>query len=358
VPLKLFAHQDPVLLARLTGVLMNGAAAFGAALLAGILGGTHRRMALAGLVVALWPEAHPYMTGAACEPCAAAVLCIGTALICLGERYFFSGVLVLSLLPLVRPDFITIPVLMALAYLAKWMWSRKAATRPLMPLEGKWRARIALAMVLFYVPVGAWILRNYRLTGVFPVLAGVEGVTFYGSYNSAIAARGPNFGGWIPPESIPGQEKAVQLAKRMSEAQMIQYYRAKAWQFIEGHWRLLPVLMVMHAIHPFFPDPLEGPNRYVFWLCRLGVLGGFLLVMWRTPPNPKLWYGLYGLMLIATALATVVPAVMYNGLPRHFYTLIILAIPLLCSAGCAPAVEDRDAKAGAARNGLTMSDAR
>lgn len=38
-PLKVLPHQDPILLARLTTVLMNGTAAFGAALLAGIEAG-------------------------------------------------------------------------------------------------------------------------------------------------------------------------------------------------------------------------------------------------------------------------------------------------------------------------------
>lgn len=291
-------------------------------------------MALAGLVVALWPEAHPFMTGGACEPCAAAVLLVGGALLCLGERYFWGGVAILSLLPLVRPDFTTIPVLMVAVAVVLWLRSRKLATRAGISIG--WGARIAIALVLFYLPVGAWMLRNYRVTGAFPVLAGVEGVTFYGSYNAVTAAPGPNLGGWIPPDNIPGQEKQLQLSKRMSEVQIIQYYRSKARQFIEGHWRIMPLLLALHSVHPFLPDPLEGPNRYIFWLCRLGIAAAFLLAMWRKPPNSSLWYGYYGLMLTATAIATAAPAVAYNGLPRHFYTLMMLAIPLLCSAGCAP----------------------
>src|ERR1700682_13703 len=99
LPMRLCLRCDPLSVTRVVEALMHAMTAFGVALLVGGLSGSIRRMLLAVLMTALWPEAQPLLLGGYCEPLATAILVSGILLITIGKRFFFSGVFVLSLLP-------------------------------------------------------------------------------------------------------------------------------------------------------------------------------------------------------------------------------------------------------------------
>jgi hypothetical protein len=174
LPLALYRGVSPSLIAGLTGCVMQWLTALGVGLLAWTLSGCRKRTVAAAVLAGLWPEAQPYVASGLSEPCSAAVLVLGIIVIALGSGYLFAGVLILSLLPLVRPVFTAFPVWIAAMVLVDRLWRRRI---DLAAFGGG--ARLIAAGLLFYVPTSAWMIRNYRITGEFPVIDGHDGSTLW-----------------------------------------------------------------------------------------------------------------------------------------------------------------------------------
>ena len=322
VPIRACGQCSLVETARFTGALMNTIAALAVGLLAWMLSGSLSRMWLATIVTAVLPETQPYLAAGMSEPLSAALIAAATVLLSL-ERGFYAGVLLLSLLPLARPYFLILPFFIAGI---AWVFRKQPRIRAAF---GSSR-RLLAAAVLFFLPSLAWMLRNYEVTGQFPVMTGLEGVSFYGGYNVVTSSFGPDLGGWIHPDHVPGQESRYDLSRRMSEIETLRYYRAKGLQFITQHWRRLPMLFAARVVRTLLPNPLAGPLRYFYWLTRLAVLALALIVVWRNPPALANWYGI---MLAATALVTIATVVLYFGEERYLYQLMILVLAYACAAG-------------------------
>jgi hypothetical protein len=296
---------------------MQGITAFAAALLVGLFTGSWRRMLVATIAIAAMPEAQPMLMGGYCEPSCTAILVVGTLLICCGGRSFYFGVMVLSLLPLVRPNFLLLwPAAVAL------IWWRQIRGRPSYDL-GHWR-RLAAATLLFCVPTTVWVIRNYLVSGLFPMVAGTSSLTLYGNYNTTVAAPGPNFGVFALPPTTD------QNVRGLSEAAMLRFYDRSGREFITHHLKLMPLLLAAHVVHTVLPYPNDGAHKYSFWLFRL-LLYAAAIVLFRRRAIVLLESG-FGIIFTCSLLTTAVTVVMYSGDTRYLYPLNVLVVAALCSA--------------------------
>jgi hypothetical protein len=348
LPLALFHGANPAFLAALTGWVMQWLTAFGAGLLTWRLSGCRKRTIAAAVLAGLWPAAQPYILAGISEPCSAAVLLLGTVVIALGPAYLFPGVLILSLLPLVRPVFTMFPIWIAAILIVDRLWRRRI---DIAALGGE--VRLIAAGILFYLPITAWMVRNYRITGDFPVIAGNDGNALWGAYNPRVAAWGNGFARWIHPDGIPGEERVQNLARRMSEWEISRYYHAKGVQFIKSHPGAVVALMAGHLVRTFMPvgwiptPELPGKYRYVQWLASLALYIAALVCLrvGKLPPPRRgstrmnSWFSLIlgGVVIVSATTA----ALVYGDGDRYIYQLTVLLIPLVCSSLGAERAQDR-----------------
>jgi hypothetical protein len=318
LPMKACPQCNPVAVTQFATGLMQAATALGVALLVGMLSGSRRRMLLALLATAFLPEAQPLLLGGYCEPLASVILVIGILLLCCGPRFFFGGVVVLSLLPLVRPNFI--PLWASVVVLVWWLQSHNRSQL----VFGATKRRLIVAALLFYTPTALWILRNYFVLGAFPVMAGTSSMTFYGNYNPLSATIGPNFARWISPEKIPGYPQ-----KRMSEAEEFRFYDSKGKDFIVHHLKVVPLLIGAHVMLSMLPSPIDGAHRYSFWVFRMLLYAAALIAIRRKSIPLESWFGV---MLACSFLTTAVTVLMYSGEGRYLYPQNILLLVLVFSA--------------------------
>lgn len=348
LPLKIWSARNPLTVMYTTEVVLHAVTAFGAALLAWMLSGSLRRMLLAGLIVGLWPGAQPYLVAGLSEPSSTVALTIGAVLVCRGGRSFFAGVFLLSLVPLARPNFMILPVWIAVVLLVM-----RASRRVDLNTFGSSR-RLVAAVALFFAPLLAWSIRNYAVTGAFPLILTKSGEDLYGTYNVlAIQAGGPHFGRWVPADLIPGEESQRSLAVRMSELQVNRYYQAKGLRFIASHWRAIPRLIVgrvLYAVVPQWPPFGATPTaekyssiyRILEWICRFALYSTAAFFFWKRSFQLDGWYGV---IVMATALTTATTVVLYFGWERFLYQLTVLLVPLVCSAGTRPPIPARASQA-------------
>jgi hypothetical protein len=316
LPLRVCPQCGSIAVTQYSTAVMHALTAIAGALLVWFLSGSMRRMVIALLFIALFPPAQPLLTGGYCEPLSAVVLLIGILLLCLGRRYFWAGAIVLSFLPLVRPNFL--PLWASLTALAYWLQSHHPSHR----IFGSTR-RLLAAGLLFYTPTMVWVARNYLVSGAFPIIAGTSSMTFYGNYNSISGTIGPKFARWISPENIPGDHGVK------SEAEEFRYYDSRGKEFIHQHWKIVPLMMGAHVALSLLPSPADGAHRYSFWVIRCLIYAAALLAIRRKAVTVESWFGA---LLACTILSTIVTVVLYSGEGRYLYPQDIIMLVLVCSA--------------------------
>lgn len=311
------------------GLAMHGVTILGTVLLVWMLSGSRRAMICAGLIVSLWPSAITAIIGGDSEPCAGAIIAAGTALVVSGGRRFWYGTLVLSLLPMVRSNFLILPFWIA------FLWFVLRFRSPGLTLEVSQRTSgLLLAGMLFYIPMSAWVVRNYVTTGIFPLVASEQGAAIYGDWNAVTTTPGPAFGDWIYPEWLPGESSRIEKARTMPEVEMDRIYRRKGLQFLENHWRRIPVVMVAHVVRAILPQKSASPGRLNWkyripdWLFRIGIYATAIFLIIRKPPSSVSWYGL---ILSAGALSVMTTVLLFHGEQRFLYPLTVLLVVFVCS---------------------------
>jgi hypothetical protein len=286
----------------IAGLFFHAATILGAVLLAWLLSGRARATWCAGLAVGLWPGALMSIIAGWSEPCAGAVMTLGSVLICMGRKWFWSGALTLSTMPLVRPEYLVFPLLAA---------AIGAIVRFRSP-ETEWKAlggaaRLTLGALLFYLPSAAWVARNYVALGAFPVLATETGSVLFGAYNPISAKWGPEFATHLTPNVLP-EENLHGLARTMSEAEVDRHWQARGKQFIREHWRSVPGLLLGHTVQPLQPQPqtMKPPLLYPEWICRIALYAAAIILAIRKPLPLDSWYGLLlGAAVLSTAIVVV-----------------------------------------------------
>ena len=121
------------------------------------------------------------------------------------------------------------------------------------------------------------MVRNYKISGEFPVLSTLRGQTFYGGNNDLVANTWRWWGYWVFPNAIPGETPMVELAEFMSEVDVDAYYtqRGKAW--IRAHIAGLPRLALGKLTRAYVPVPwkltsapfLQGSMYLLLKLARI-----------------------------------------------------------------------------------------
>jgi hypothetical protein len=129
------------------------------------------------------------------------------------------------------------------------------------PATGRWirGAYCLLFVVLFLAPSLFWAGRNYQVCGHFPVLSTLRGQTFYGGNNPIVANTMDVWGYWIFPDGIPGEKKASELAKTMSEYELDVYYYGRGKDYVKAEWFSMPRLLLGKFVRAYIPIPWK-PN--------------------------------------------------------------------------------------------------
>lgn len=239
-----------------------------------------------------------------------------------GPRYLYPAALLIGLGPLVRTNFILVPLLFAAIVLlfpsARLTLLSRATMR-----------RAVLAFCLTLLPAAIWIIRNYNVTGRFPLLSSAGGETFYGSNNEVTANTLSYWGSWTVIDGIPGEIRKVYLAKLLpSDLAISDYYYRRGREWVRNHPAALPRLLLGKLVRSFVPLPwTNSPSwqEYVAFLSRLVLQGIFLITIpfWWPVMNRQ-----YLLFLAALGIAHLVTTLLFYGNVRFtFCFLEVFAAP-------------------------------
>jgi hypothetical protein len=206
------------------------------------------------------------------------VVTLGITLIFTGGRWIYIGFLILGLGPLIRTNFVLFPfVFLGLALLVP-------TTRHLL-VTRRIVSHGALAFMLMLAPTLLWAVRNYTITGRFPLLSAIEGETLYGANNDVVLNDLMDWGFWIMPDDIPGETPKLNLAKTLpSELALNDYYHQKAITWIKHNVSAMPRLMSGKFVRAFAPIPWK-PQVLSF----IAFLGRFLLYVAALLLLPYWW---------------------------------------------------------------------
>jgi len=228
---------------------------------------------------------------------------------------------VLSLLPLVRPNYLLVWI--CAVSLILWVQYRNRFETVLASPR-----RLLAASLLFFIPSALWVMRNYLVSGAFPVLAGSATTTLYGNYNPVSAKPGPRFGRWVDPRRLPGEIAQDTLFRSWTEAQMLKHYDEQAKAFINQNWNVVPRLVAVHVAHVFTPIPEDGAHKYSFWIYRLVL---YALAVWALAQESFRLRSWFAVMIAATIMVSAISVLLYNGEGRYLYPLNILLLALVFS---------------------------
>ena len=313
IPAKLAPGVGDLTLLRVTAACLNAVSALLLFAITWKLSHSRRSAVAAGVGYALYPVALALTAGGFSEVPYVFVSGRGLLLILCGGRAMYLGAVVLGLSALVRSNFIILPVVAMLAAV------------PVLRTRREWTGFVLMAG-LFWLPSGLWIVRNYALSGEFPVLSTIEGETLYGGNNSYVASTLSVWGYWVFPNEIPGETTKKELAATMSERQLDRYYHRKGMDFLKQHWFELPRLELGKLIRGFIPVPwVAGWGSYgVFFFRAILYLGILLTSKLFGTIEPTYRITVAGMFLVV--LSTVL---IYYGTYRFTFCVEIFLIPII-----------------------------
>lgn len=233
--------------------------------------------------------------------------------------YLLLGSFVLGLSVLVRPNFLLFPPMVAGAALLLYVWGEER--REVM----KNIVTFLICSAVFFMPAGWWMVRNYQISGKFPVVSTIRGETFYGGNNFFVADNLSHWGYWIFPDDIPGETPKGELAQRMNEIELDEYYFNKGKQYLRENWLSSPRLFLGKLVRAYVPVPWKpSMGSYVTNLLRVLLYLAFFATwgIWSRR-LPSLWHTvLLGMMLVN--LATVL---VFYGTARFTYCVEPFMLP-------------------------------
>jgi hypothetical protein len=277
---------------------------------------------LAGLAVSLSPALVCLSVEGMSEVSYVLVVGAGMACVLTGGRWIYLGALCIGAAALIRTNAVlTVPVLAMLA-----LQSRTARNYC---LNRQHCIACVFACVLAQVPTMAWALRNYAVTGRFPLVSALEGETLYGANNESVANDLNVWGYWIAPSYIPGETRKALLVQRFgTEPELSDYYHGKAMAWIRGHLPAMPRLVLGKLIRAFAPIPwVPLPASYVVFASRslLYVFAALLAPFWWHTINR-----LYVWFLSAMTSVLLVTTVVYYGTYRFSHCFVeVLLVPCI-----------------------------
>jgi len=247
--IRAFPSVDPNALIRYCGLFTNVITAMVLTLLGTKVSRNWRIGLLSGVLYALHPTALWDAELGLSE--ISFLLCAGAGvLLMLDTGRMLSqlfGALLLGVACLARSNFVIfIPLWFGFLCLRKFILKK--------PLENTLPQLILIAL-LFYLPNIAWVLRNYSVTGKFPIVSSIRGETFYGAHNALTFYDLSQFGYWVFPDEIPGETPKRTLAQQYNEVELDDYYFQRGVQYVKTHITDLPRLVLGKFIRAYVPVP-------------------------------------------------------------------------------------------------------
>jgi hypothetical protein len=314
VALRLAPWADSVAVLRFANAFCLALAGVCFSALTGRLGGSRSAAVFAGLAVSLSPKMVYSSIMGDSEICFVLLVALGMNGILAGGRYLYLGAAALGMGALVRTNFAIVPfVFLCLAC------ALPPALRAMR--ENRRFARLLLACLIATTPSLLWAVRNYFVSGRFPLLSSLEGETLYGSNNEVVANDLKAWGSWIVPNFIPGETSKRVLAKTIpNDLALNDYYHDKAISWIKGHFREMPRLVLGKLVRGFVPVPWEPLTpSFVAFGFRFLLYAAYLALLpfWRSKVSP-----VYLLLCLSIFLVQVATVVVYYGVSRMTHTFV------------------------------------
>jgi len=291
------------------------------ALLSCRLGVSPRLSMLAGFAVSLSPQLVYLSISGMSEPSLVMFVGIALVLVLAGGNWFWLGVLLLGAGPLIRSQFVLVPAAFVVILVVG------KGCRPL--LDKRNAARLAVALALAYLLPLGWTVRNYSVTGRFPLLSTIEGETFYGSNNDVVANDLEYWGYWVMPDLIPGETPKLGLARSgITDPELNNYYHRKGAKWVQRNIPALPRLVLGKLIRAFVPVPWKpklGSFLTFSYRSLLWVLYVALLPFWWPSMNRN-----YLRFCLAMFAVNLFAAVVYYGASRFTHVFVeVFFIPCI-----------------------------
>jgi len=281
---------------------------------------------LAGLYVSLSPILAYFALDGLSEISFILLVTAGLFLLFASRRFWYLGALLIGMGPLIRPNFVIVPVLfIALVVLLPAMRRRTVFSSGVL-------IRATLALILSMVPTIAWLLRNYTVTGRFPLLTTFYGEAYYGSNNDVTANDLEYWGGWTFPDAIPNETPKKVLAQHLpNDVALNDYYIHKGNQWVETHRAALPRLLLGKAVRSFALIPWDNSTSWRQWSALSSRMVLLLLVLVTIP---FWWHAMnryYLVFLLALGISHIVTTILIDGQVRYSFCFFeLFALP--CAA--------------------------
>jgi hypothetical protein len=317
VPALLFPHANDNAILRFTGAVLHAVSAALMVLLTFQLTGTVAGSTIAGFFMGLYPPASGLVSGGYSELAFLAVTLAGVILAFEGGKLVYAGILLAGTGVLARSNYFMLPaVLFAVTLLLRprTVWTRRSLLM--------W----VICGALFCLPGTLWTVRNYAVSGYFPVLSAMEGETLYGGNNDRVANDLAVWGYWIMPNDVPGEETKEELARTRTELEVNRYYHDRGMEFIRDNWSAMPRLILGKLVRGFVPVPwVPLAASYIAFFFRACVYVAFAAAwfLWRD----RNWA--YTYLLGAMFLLTLATTVIYYGTFRFTFCMEPFLFPFI-----------------------------
>ncbi len=274
-----------------------------------------------------------YYASRAWSETAFVMVCAAGCVAAVGGNRKWWAALLFGIAVLIRPNFLMFGAGVALVAVATIVFKRTIPARSVL-------ARYATWALLFVTPVLLWVVRNYAVSGRFPVISTLQGETLYGANNAVVAQNVDYWGYWVFPDEIPDETPKQVLAQTRNELELDGYYHRKAVDFIRANLPHLPRLAVGRIVRGFVPVPWNPSwEGYAVALWRIAVYALVLLLWtrWRRALDPP-----YQSILAAMLFATLFTTVAYYGCARFTFTLEPFLLPCVAAGlGASPKASHR-----------------
>jgi hypothetical protein len=317
VPALVLPNANDNAILRFTGAVLHAVAAALMVLLTFQLTGNLVGGALAGAFLGLYPPASGLVSAGYSEIAYLLVTLAGLMLVFEGGKLAYAGVLLGGTGVLARSNFLLLPAM---------LFVLMACIHPKGMLARRNLLRWVIGTALFCLPAALWVVRNYAVSGSFPVLTSLEGEVLYGGNNERVASDLSVWGYWIMPNDIPGETTKKELARTRSEMEVNQYYHDRGMQFIRANWYALPRLIVGKLVRSFVPVPwVPLAASYIAFFFRACVYAAFAAAwfLWRDRNEA------YTLLVGAMFLVTLATTVVYYGTFRFAFCVEPFLFPFI-----------------------------
>lgn len=318
IPARLLpgANDDSIL--KFTGAAMHALSAVLLIPLAFQVTGSVAAAVLSGLLLGIYPPATGLVVGGFSETVFLVFAIAGLVLIFEGGWRVYAGALLSGISVLARSNYVLMPVALVMLLVLLRPKALVANGRPLM-----------LGCAAFAVFPALWIVRNYHVSGYFPVLSAMEGETLYGGNNARVANDLSVWGYWVMPDQIPGEITKRELSRTRSELELNKYYHDRAIEFIRSNKSAMPRLILGKLIRGFVPIPwVPLAASYVAFGFRALVYAGFIAALFYH----RKFEAQYALMVAAMFVVTLLTTVIYYGTFRFTFCVEPFLFPFILAA--------------------------